>query len=423
MESSKYRWVVTFLAFFGLIINILDRSALSYAIKPMEAEFHLNNTHFGILSSAFSVGYLIMVFFGGIIVDKVGARSVWTLTAVIWSIATLLLGFCSGFIMLFALRLVTGAAEGPTGPSLMKAVTNYLPLKERGLAFAIIIAASPLSSVIGAPLCSFLITEFNWKIMFFVLGVLGVIWAIIWFIYYRDTPQQSKYISQTELNLIRSVGNLPVGDLPVGNLPLIKQYKVSLHFILTNRSLWLNNYAFFAYGYLLFFAISWLPGYLLQEFGLTLKQVGVILTIPWLVTTVLMLVFGYLSDKIYAKTRSIRLSRSLLIGVSLVVSALFFIPTIKVSSLPVIIICLSFALGFGLAPSSCFYALNADLAKDRASTSVGIMVGCLAIAGIIAPIITGWISTLTGSFSSAMYIMLLLNISSGILVILFQKPD
>ena len=84
---------------------------------------------------------------------------------------------------------------------------------------------------------------------------------------------------------------------------------------------------------------------------------------------------------------------------------------------------LSLGLGFGLGPSSCFYALNADIARDRASTSAGIMVASLAVAGIIAPVITGWLSNLSGNFNSAIYLMLGINLSAGLLVIFGQSPD
>jgi ACS family hexuronate transporter-like MFS transporter len=413
IKSNNYRWLITFLAFIGLMVNILDRSALAYAVTPIEAEFNINHIHFGIIASAFSVGYMVMVFFGGIIVDKLGSRGVWSVAAIIWSTATLLLGFSAGITMILVLRLITGMAEGPTGPSVLKAVTTYLPANERVLSFAIIVVSAPVAAIIGAPLCSFLTAWFGWRLMFIILGGLGIIWGIIWFICYRNDPRQLKYISQTELNLISKNAAINIENI----------HKTTLRFILTDRSLILNNWAFFAHGYLLFFANAWLPGYFLHEFHLKLSNIGFLLMIPWMVTGVLMLICGYLSDKIYTKTRSLRLSRSMLIGISHILSALFLLPVIEIHNLTVVIICLSLALGFGLAPNSCFYALNADLARDRAATSLGVMIIYIGIAGILAPIITGIISTLTGSFSSAMYIILILNILTGLLVLLFQKPD
>ena len=411
------RWLITFLAFCGLIICILDRSALSFAIKDIERELHLNNTQFGLLSSAFSVGYLIMVFSGGFIVDKFGSRSVWSITAIVWSVATLLLGFSTGLIMVFFLRLITGMAEGPTGPCIMKSVTDWLPLKERGRALAAIIAANPFSSVVGAPLCSFLIIRYNWKVMFFVLGILGIVWGIVWLTLYRNNPNESKFTTPEEAQYILK------GKFAVNNDHANSKTHISSKFIFKSRTLLLNNYAFFAFGYLLFFALSWLPGYLMQTYHYSLKEIGGLVMLPWLAATVGMLICGFLSDWLWHKTASLKISRSYIIGICQIIAALCFIPVVKSHDIITIFTFLSLAMGFGLAPSSCLYALNTDIARERGSIGVGVMVACLAIAGIIAPIITGWLSNVSGNFDSAIYVMLLINISAGILVLLFQIPD
>lgn len=411
MKNS--RWLISALAFWGLIICILDRSALAYAIEDLERTFHLNNAQFGLLSSAFSVGYLIMVFCGGFIVDKFGAKIVWSFTAAAWSIATLLLGFSSGLIMIFILRLSCGLAEGPTGPCIMKTVSTWLPLKERSRGLAAIIAANPFSSVIGAPLCSYLIVHFNWKVMFYSLGIGGIVWSIAWLLLYSDNPEKSRFTTQTEVAFIRH-GQFPISVTPTDN---------SWKFILKSRTLLINNYAFFAFGYLLFFALSWLPGYLIQTDHLDLKQLGELLMLPWLCATITMLICGFLSDWLWRKTGSLKISRSYIIGFSLIVSAICFLPVIICKNEVIVFTFLSLGLGLGLGPGSCFYALNADIARKRASTSAGIMVASLAVAGIIAPVLTGWLSNLSGNFNSAIYIMLLINISAGLLVIFGQAPD
>lgn len=409
------RWLITFLAFCGLIICILDRSALSYAIKALETEFHFNNTHFGFLSSAFSVGYLVLVFLGGFMVDKFGARKVWSITGIIWSIATLLMGFSTGLIMVFLLRLICGMAEGPTGPCIMKSVTAWLPFKERSRALALIIAANPFASVIGAPLCSYLLVKFNWKVMFFVLGIAGIIWGIIWLIVYRDEPAKSSFTSKEELAYIKNGQFKSNSAHPGANQ--------GWGFILKSRTLLINNYAFFAFGYLLFFGYSWLPGYLMQTHGMDLKQLGTLLMLPWLAAAIAMLICGFLSDWLWHKTKSLKISRSLPIGACLLLGAICFLPVVASNNITIVFTFLSLGLGFGLAPSSCFYSLNGDIAGDRSAISAGIMVACLAFAGIIAPIITGFLSSLSGSFNSAIYIMLIINISAGLLVIFGQTPD
>lgn len=412
MKNS--RWFITFLAFCGLIICILDRSALSFAIKDIEHELHINNAEFGLLSSAFGVGYMIMVSIGGFIVTKFGSRHIWSITAIIWSIATLLLGLSSGLIILFILRLITGLAEGPTGPSIMRVVLDWLPKHERARALSAIIAANPFSSVIGAPLCSYLILQYNWKVMFFVLGVAGIIWGILWFKLYRNSPVQSSFTTKEECNLI--LNNSDSHDD-------ISNTKHSIKDVLTSKTLMFNNYSFFAFGYLLFFAISWLPGYLMQTYNYSLKELGTLLIIPWLAASIMMLIIGVLSDRLYHITRSLKLSRTMLTGICQIIAAICFLPIIHSNNMTIIITFLSLAIGFGLAPSSCLYAINSDIGKRLGPIGTGIMVACLAFAGIIAPIITGFLSQISGNFISAIYVMLFINITAGIFIISIPKPD
>ena len=415
MKST--RWAMVMLAFVGIIICYMDRAALAYAIKPLEQVFHLNNKDFGLLSSFFAVGYLIMVFLGGILVDYSGARMIWTISAFIWSIATILIGFSSGLTMLIILRLVLGLAEGPSFPALTRATTDWLPLKERNRALALGLAAVPFASVVGAPLTTHLLANYGWQFMFIFLGSVGVVWSLLWLLLFRNQPQQSKLISKKELTYLEE-------ELAQDkHITHSHSFKSNWKFILTNKTFLINNYAFFSFGYLLFFGITWLPGYLEQSFHLHIKKVGLFLTLPWLLATLAMLFNGWFSDWLWSKTKSLRISRSLLIAGGLILSSLCFIPAIMATTIHSALVFMSLALALGLMPNSSFYALNADLAPDMAGTSLGVMDTFLAFAGIIAPLLTGYLSNLTGNFKVAIGIMFALNISAGLLVLFFQNPD
>lgn len=404
------------LAFIGTLICYMDRSALSYAVLPIEHDFSLNNSQFGMILSAFGVGYLIMVAFAGTVVDKCGARKSWAIAAFLWSIATTLLGLCSTFAIIIVLRFLLGLLESPSLPSLTKVTTNWLSLNERNRALGLGLAAVPFSSVIGAPLSTHLIANYGWRVMFFVLGGLGIAWAILWFMLFRETPNQSKLTTPTELGYLEQENT---------TTPHIMHHNqtTSWKFILFNKTFLLNNYAFFAFGYLLFFGVTWLPGYFEQTFHMNIKTVGWFLVVPWLMSASAIFITGYIGDMLWIKTKSLRISRSMIMGIMMILSAVCFIPAILTNNINIAMIFMSFALCFGLAPNSCFYATNADLASDKVATSLGVMLTFFSCAGILAPLITGFLSSLTGNFKSAIAVMLFLNVSSGILVLLFQNPD
>jgi ACS family hexuronate transporter-like MFS transporter len=423
--ATSYRWVIMALAFIVIVINYMDRSAISYAIGPIKAEFHLRDEDFGFISSAFGIGYLVMTLGGGIIVDLWGARKAWTWAAVAWSAVTGGIAVVTGFWPLFFMRTMLGVTEGPCFPAMTRTVTDWLPMSERARSTAFGLAAVPLASVIGAPVISHLIVHLGWKMMFVILGSLGLVWAAVWHYAFRDYPENSKHVSPSELEFIREGRESQVGksDEEIRSHHL-GEGKTTWRFMLLNPSLMANNYAFFSFGYLLFFAISWLPGFLQQTFHLQLVHAGELLMVPWLTATFMLAGAGWISDYLWRKTGSIRIARSHMIWICQLLSALCFIPiVIHPESLTVAMIFLSLGVGFGMMPNSCFYALNSDLAGDRAGTSLGLMDCFLAAAGILAPSITGWLVTATGNFNFAFILMIAFTLTSVLGIIFFQHPD
>ncbi len=407
---KSYRWLIVTLAFLASIINYLDRTALSYAIGPIQEAYGLTNTDFGMIASAFGIGYLIMTVGGGVLVDTYGARKIWSYFAILWSGACICIGLATGFAWLFIFRLLLGVAEGPNFPALTRVAADWLPPNERARALAFGLAAVPFASVIGAPLISHLIAVVGWRLMFVILGAFGLLWGITWHILFRDSPRESKHVSKAELEHINQQHESSQ-----------KKIKTSWRFMLSNRTLLINNYAFFAFGYLLFFAITWLPGFLEQTYHMKIKTVGWFLVAPWLTATFFILAGGAISDWLWEKTGSIRIARSHLIWICQLLSAFCFIPLLFTHSITVVAISISLGVGFGLMPNAAFYAINADLAHDRAATSLGIMDAAFAIAGILAPFLTGWLAHLTGNFSVGIMLMMVLTLSSALLIVFFQK--
>jgi ACS family hexuronate transporter-like MFS transporter len=414
---TNYRWVVVGFGFLATIITYLDRSALSYAINPLKTAFGLTNTDFGLIAAAFGVGYMLMTVIGGVIVDHFGSRKIWSIFAVLWSIACAAMGLASGFYMLIIFRLTLGLTEGPSFPALTRAAADWLPVSERARALAIGLAAVPFASVIGAPLVSFLVSSVGWRWMFFVLGALGIGWGILWFIIFRDKPSESKHVSPAELKYIESELTSTTTHTQTTT------QKTTWKFMLFNPAFLANNYAFFAFGYLLFFAITWLPGYLEQTYHIKIREAGLFLIAPWLTATILLVLGGWISDTLWRKTQSIRIARSHLIWVCQLLSALCFIPAVVCHSFTVAMTSITLGVGFGMMPNAAFYAINADLAHDRAGTSLGIMDCAFAAAGILAPLLTGMLSGITGNFSAAISLMIGLTLSSSLAIIIFQHPD
>jgi ACS family hexuronate transporter-like MFS transporter len=413
-SRTNYRWFIAALIFFITLVNFIDRSAISFVIKPLKEEFHFTDTQFGMILSAFGVGYIFLTVVGGWFVDVWGARKVWPIAAVAWSICVALLGVATSFWGFIGLRLLLGVAEGPHFPAMTRSISNWLSPVERARALSLGLVAIPLSSVVGAPITSYLVADFGWRLMFFIISSTGVVWAAIWYFCFRDRPEECKYVSAEENKWINSPSLMGSEK---------KKMPIDWRFILTHPALIANNIAYFAFGYMLFFATLWLPGYFLSQHNLNLKSVGWYLTIPWLVGALFLKAGGVISDYLYRKTGSGRLARSHLIWISQLFAAIFFVLLSYTSTLGLSILFLSLALGFGLMPQPAFFSVNIDVAKERAGTAQGVTSSCLSLAGIIAPIATGWLIDFTGNYQGAFLLLAGLTALAVVTVILFHHPD
>lgn len=400
-----FRWKVMGFIFIAYILNFMDRSALSYAIQPLQDKFGLNNAQFGVLYAAFGVSYLIMTLVGGVLVDSYGSRKILSIFAGLWSVVSAMMALATGFISILILRVALGCAEGPAFPALTRVAADWLPQNERARALAISLAAIPLASVIGAPFISNLIVLFGWQQMFITLGSLGLVWAVLWYILFRDQPHQCCYVGAQELAEIQVQ-------------PVIHPNQASLRAFLSYLSeqpkLWLAYLAYFVLGYLLSFSVSWWPGYLHQSFGLALKEIGWLLSLPWLLATLGILLGGRLSDRLWNKTQCIQKSRFNLIIFCQLCCGLAFIPLLYTHSLSWALLSISLGIGFGLMPISAFYAINSDLAIEFAGTSQGLMSSCLGLASFIAPALSGYLIQTQGHFHQAIMVIIGLMLLSSL---------
>jgi MFS family permease len=314
---------------------------------------------------------------------------------------------------------VLGVAEGPNFPALTGAVSRWLAPHERAIALGNTLVAVPIALAIGAPVATELIRAFGWRGMFFALTVLSAIWIPLWLIFFRNDPAQSGFVGDGELKHIRG-GVEAHRDRTAGH---VRHGFTDWRLLLTNRTLLANYWAFFVFGYFLFFFMTWLPNYLAQTYQLNVREVGLFAILPWACAAVLLVALGYLSDYLLVRTGRLRISRSLLIGVTQLLAAVAVIPIGFTHSLLVAIACITAAVAFSMGANAAYYAVNVDIVPGRAATALGIMDTGFAISGFLAPAITGWVVDTFGSFLYAFLLMAGLALSSVLVVLFFHRPD
>ena len=423
MVTTRFRWVVIALIFFITMVNYVDRNAISFAIGDIARELGFAAADKGLVLGAFGIGYAVTVFLGGIWADHYGAHRTLAAACLLWSLAIGMTGLAGGFTLLIAARVTLGLAEGPNFPAVNRTVADWLSSRERAIALSNSLVAVPLAGVVGGPLVTQLMIAAGWRWMFLVLMALGFAWLPLWWFLFRDFPEHSPRVNDAELTHIRDGAEIR-RDRDAGEMHAARRHNPGLwRFLLTDPTLLANNWAFFVFGYFLFFFFTWLPSYFQQAWGLNLKAVGLFTVLPWLLAALLLWGCGYLSDFILRHSGKLRYARSYPICVSQLLAAASLLPLIFTHELWVALTFVSLAVGLSLSANAAFYAVNVDVAQERSGTALGIMDTLLALAGFIAPAVTGRLVESTGSFATPFWLLAGLALSSVLVVLLFHHPD
>ncbi len=417
MAATRFHRVVIFLLFAITVVNYIDRAAISYAIPAMEQQLGLSKAAAGTILGAFGLGYAVTTLIGGFAVDRYGARIVLAVAAVLWSLSIGLTGLASGFLTLYLARTLLGMAEGPNFSAVTGAVERWLPPARQASALSYALVAVPVALACGGPIVTQLLAALDWRGTFAVLFVVSLLWVPLWYVLFRDDPAQSPHVDAQELAFIRAGQKAEAA--PVRRWPRMSEVRV----LLTNRTLLVNYWAFFVFGYFLFFFMAWLPSYLQQSYGLNLAAVGAFTVLPWLCAAVALWALGRWSDHLLKTTGRLRVSRSYLIAGTQLVAALAVVPVAFSASLPVAIACISLAVAASMGANAAYFAVNVDIVPEKAATALGIMDFCFALAGFVAPVITGFVLSLRGSFADGFGLMAVLALSSVVLVLAFHRPD
>ena len=415
MKKTYHRWVVVSLLFIICVLNYIDRDSISFSINAIAGEFHLNSLDMGWMMGIFGIGYLITTFFSGFIIDRTGSRLILWVSVLFWSIAMIMTGLTPVVLLIYYARLLLGLAEGPNFPALTRAMADWLPQKQQSSAFSWALAAVPFGLMIGGPIVSQLITHYAWRAMFIILGCTSLLWIPIWLLFFTNRPSESRYVNAEELDLITT--NKPAHDAP--KIP----FKTACRFIFSNPTLLVNYYAFFVFGYFLYFMMSWLPNYLEQVGHMSLASAGWFSTLPWGLSVISLISVGYLSDWLHKKTGKSRVSKSYVIFFTQCIAGLLLIPVIMIHHQSLSLALLAISVAVLLAGNAAYFTINMDIAHEYTGSAIGVMDAFFSTATLLAPTLSGFIIQITGHYDMPILLLIGLCLSSAILVLCFHQPE
>lgn len=396
---DRYRFVVVAFCFVLVLVNYLDRVVISFGIKPIKSDFGIGDAEFGMLMSAFAIGTLCVNGLSGYLLDRLGVKLVWGVSLFAWSILMILQGVVQTFWLFVVLRVLLGFGEGPNFPAMNRSLVDWMRPSELGRALSLSLVGVPLALLLGGLVLPPLIEGVGWRGSFISLGVAGLVLGLLFLIFYRQPESE-----------VESHVDSPASLLPIKSVFL-------------NPTLLATAWSFFAFGWVLFFGLTWLPGYLEQTWNMELKSVGYYSTLPWALAFILIPIFGALSDMLMHKTDSTRIARVHVIWICQLLAVLFFIPVIFVSDITAAVIFISLAIGFSMAPNSPYYSICADLFPAQTGVATGMIVTFFSASGVICPWVTGWLAGGDGGFATA-FTALCVVVGSGVLgMLIFAKGN
>lgn len=393
-KIPRRRWGIALLLGVGVLVNYFDRVNLSVSRDALEASFGISAVMFGWLSGAYNWTYMLLQLPSGLLLDRFGVRRVGIISTVIWSVASFATAIATGVGSLFGARFLLGIGEAPTFPANSKAIGYWFPQNERSLATAMFDSAAKFSSAIGIPLLGVLLFYFGWRWNFAATGFISLFYFALFYAFYRN-PSEDKLLTGLEREFIARGGAQPEDRARAAKgAPLI--------YLLRKRKVWGLCLGFASYNYTFYFLLTWLPSYLKATLHIDLLHSALYTAVPWSFATFTDLVIGgWLVDTLIQRGwRAVRVRQVVLIGgtafglgilgaanAHTAVSALFWI---------------SVSIGGLSAASPVGWSIPSLIApRESVGTLGGILNLCNQLAGIAAPVLTGYVVQATHSFSGA----------------------
>ena len=395
--ASRVRHAILAAVFVNVVINYMDRSNISVAGTFISKELNLDSIKMGYVFSAFGWTYASLQIPGGILADRFGVRLLYSITLIMWSLATIAQGFIAGFITLMILRFLIGAFEAPAYPMNNRIVTSWFPESERASAIGIYTSGQFIGLAFLTPVLTYIQVYAGWRGLFYISGIIGVLWGISWYFFYRP-PLQHKKINEAELDYIEKGGGI-LNREKGGEAHKKFEWK-NLALIVSKRKLWGIYLGQFCVGGTLLFFLTWFPKYLVDYRKMDFIQSGLYASIPFLSAFAGVLFSGFLSDYLVKKKISPALSRKAPVVIGLLLS-ISIIGANYVTDPKWVIFYMSLAFfGNGLASITwVFVSLLAP--KNLIGLTGGTFNFIGGLATIVVPIVIGYLVK-NGDFSPAL---------------------
>jgi len=395
-------WGVLALLTAGVLIAYFDRTSISAALADQEfiAHFAMSDSDRGMIGAAFFWSYALMQIPMGWVVDRFGVKYPYAICFALWCFATAATGLMTVVAALFIMRLVVGLTEAIVTPASYRWIRLNMPETHAGTAVGIFAMGNKIGVAIGAPIAAWLIVSFDWRLMFILSGLAGLIWLVPWML-----GVKSDYLARSEVRAARR----KTGQVTFGN-------------IIKAPVIWGAMITNFCYGYFSFYCMTWMPAYLVEAQGLSLQQSGLYTFFSFAGIALVAVIAGWAADRLIARGFDPIVTRKVFI-----VAGFFGASTVLLGAYTD---SLNWALFWNVFSLSCLGLTTANnLALCKVTLipppAVGLSVGVQQVAGTVsggvAAGLSGWLLHETGSYDAPrMVIVLFLAIGATAAIVLLR---
>jgi ACS family glucarate transporter-like MFS transporter len=398
---TRARYVVTAFAVTLALITYIDRVGISVAAPSIRNDLGLSSIQLGWALAAFGWAYAVFEIPGGWLGDRIGPRRVLMRIVIWWSIFTAATGWAWNASSLVVTRALFGAGEAGAFPNMTRMFTTWLPVKERERAQALLWLATRVSGAFTPLLVASLITTISWRRTFELFGIIGVIWAVLFYWWFRDQPSEHPSVNAAELAL-----------LPPVHETAIAHTGVPWRLIFSSPHVWLLSIQYMCLAYGWWFYINWLPTYLREARGTGIRMGALLAGLPLLLGGLGCLVSAYFVPRLTRRFGSVSMARRIIAVMGFVgASACIFIFTSVDDPVRAMFV-LGMAGFFNDFVMPAAWASTMDIGGRYAGTVSGAMNTMGSLAGASSVLFVGyllaWTSnnwTLTFYISAAIYLV------------------
>ena len=390
---NKKNLILTMLVILGMV-TFLDRINISVAGSSIMADLGLSPSQWGWVQSAFILSYGLMQIPMGALGDRFGHRKILSLIVLWWSLFTAFTGMAGGLASLLVIRFMFGIGEAGSSPCSTGVISRWFEKHEVGKAQGYVWAASRLGGALTPFVVIPVMAWVGWRSAFYLLGALGIVWALAWYLLYRDPAKAGISSSSSRASLTRK--SLPWGD------------------ILRNRQFWTICLMYFFYAFGSWFFFSWFPTFMELGRGFEKSELTYAVAVPFVMSMIGNISGGYLTDRL-TKKYGIKIGRKALGTSSLAISAVCMFLAAFIPGKMAVFVFLSLCFGiFDLMLPSA-WALCIDLGKHHAGSISGAMNTAGNIGGFCCGILFGELVQSSGNYNLPLYMIAAMLIVSAIL--------